>query len=409
MQAQEYYQSLISQGYTAEQAKQYTVQYYPDFEPVVPTPNVTQPLPEIPIPMPLPGISPLPQGDLPPPFVGGALPKPESVETSGMEKKKFISIALAGILVVAGTIGIMYAFGVFGKGDADFVGEWVDAQGNIRAYNDNETFVSYLWWDDDPYSGYPSWPFETTWEKSGDQITSTYERTVSEDFAEEESPNNDGYFEPYVEFTRIVFKYEINGAVMFVQYIEAVQTEDDGDKRVNEYDLMDDLSKTCTAMVSKERLDFSGEDWNEDAYNTWFSMVNSADIPSWCDNEFKDEYRFSFSFEQSDSYYGAFFLTLEQSKWDLLEISDMAFFITIDGSSEIECFYDGYDGVCSYIPQFGSEKINTGSVIAFGKGDAWEADCSSGCDLNIRVVHNTDSGPILLDEFSELYVYDPGP
>jgi hypothetical protein len=138
-------------------------------------------------------------------------------------------------------------------------------------------------------------------------------------------------------------------------------------------------------------------------------MVNSADIPSWCDNEFKDEYRFLFSFEQSDSYYGAFFLTLEQSKWDLLKISDMAFFITIDGGSEIECFYDGYDGVCSYIPQFGSEKIYPGSVIGFGRGDAWEADCSSGCDLNIRVVHNTDSGPILLGEFSELYVYDPGP
>ena len=398
MQAQEYYQSLISQGYTAEQAKQYTVQYYPDFEPVVPTPNVTQPLPEIPIPMPLPGISPLPQGDLPPPFVGGALPKPESVETSGMEKKKIISIALAGILVVAGTVGIMYAFGVFGKGDADFVGEWVDEQGYIMAYNENETIVSYPWWDDDPYAGYPSWPFETTWEKSGDQITTTYERTVSSD-----------EFEPYVEFTRIVFKYKIDGGVMFIQYIEAVQTEDDGDKRVNEYDLMDDVGKSCAAMVSKGRLDFSGEDWNEDAYNTWFSMVNSADIPSWCDNEFKDEYRFSFSFEQSDSYYGAFFLTLEQSKWDLLEISDMAFFITIDGGSEIECFYDGYDGVCSYIPQFGSEKINPGSVIGFGRGDAWEADCSSGCDLNIRVVHNTDSGPILLDEFSELYVYDPGP
>ncbi len=394
MQAQEYYQSLISQGYTAEQAKQYTVQYYPDFEPMVPTPNVTQPLPEIPIPMPLPGISPLPLGDLPPPFVGGALPKPESVATGGMEKKKIISIALAGILVIAGTVGIMYAFGVFGKGDADFVGEWVDEQGYIMAFNENDTFVSYPWWDDDPYAGYPSWPFETTWEKSGDQITTTYERTLSAD-----------EFEPYVEFTRIVFKYEIVDSVMFVQYIEAVQTEDDGDKRVNEYDMMDELSKTCTAMVSKGRLDFSGEDWNEDAYNTWFSMVNSVDIPSWCDNEFKDEYRFSFSLGQSDS----FRLTLEQSKWDLLEISDMAFFITIDGGSEIECFYDGYDGVCSYYPQFGSEKMNPGSVIGFGRGDAWEADCSSGCDLNIRVVHNTDSGPILLDEFSELYVYDDGP
>ena len=397
MEAQTYYESLISQGYSAEQAKQYTAQHYPDFELTAPAPNPAQPLPEIPVPMPLPGMSPLPQADLPPPFIGVASPKLESIESGGMGKKKIISIALAGILVIAGTVGIMYAFGVFGEGDADFVGEWVDAQGNIRAYNDNETFVSYLWWDDDPYAGYPSWPFETTWEKSGDQITTTYERTVPTEF------------DPYVEFTRIVFKFEIDGGVMFIQYIEAVQTEDDGDKRVNEYDLMDDVGKTCTAMVSKGRLDFSGEDWNEDAYNTWFSMVNSADIPGWCDNEFKDEYSFSFSTEQGDSYYGTFFLTLEQSKWDHLEISDMAFFITIDGGSEIECFYDGYDGVCSYIPQFGSEKITPGSVIAFGRGDGWEADCSSGCDLYIRVVQNTDSGQILIDEFSESIVYDDGP
>ena len=397
MEAQTYYESLISQGYSIEQAKQYTAQYYPDFEPTAPTPNAAQPLPETPVLMPLPGMSPLPQADLPPPFIGVALPKLESIESGGMGKKKIIPIALAGILVIAGTVGIMYAFGVFGEGDADFVGEWVAAQGDIVAYNGNETFITYPWWDDDPYQGSPFWPFETTWEKSGDEITTTYERTVPTEF------------DPYVEFTRIVFKFEIDGGVMFIQYIEAVQTEDDGDKRVNEYDLMDDLDKTCTAMVSKGRLDFSGEDWNEDAYNTWFSMVNSADIPGWCDNEFKDEYSFSFSTEQGDSYYGTFFLTLEQSKWDHLEISDMAFFITIDGGSEIECFYDGYDGVCSYIPQFGSEKITPGSVIAFGRGEAWEADCSSGCDLYIRVVQNTDSGQILIDEFSESIVYDDGP
>ena len=129
---------------------------------------------------------------------------------------KIISIALAGILVIAGTVGIMYAFGVFGEGDADFVGEWVDAQGDIVAYNGNETFITYPWWDDDPYQGSPFWPFETTWEKSGDEITTTYERTVPTEF------------DPYVEFTRIVFKFEIDGGVMFIQYIEAVQTEDDG-------------------------------------------------------------------------------------------------------------------------------------------------------------------------------------
>ena len=383
MQAQEYHQSLISQGYSAEQAKQYTVQHYPDFEPTMPTPNVAHHLPEIPVSMPLPGISPLPLGDLPPPFVGGALPKPKSVGIGGMEKKKIISIALAGILVLAGAVGIMYAFGVFEEGDGDFVGEWVDEDGTIVAYNGNGTINSYQWWmKDDPYGSY--WPFETSWEKSGDVVTATYERTVtSNEF-------------PYDEKTTIVMKIKIDGGIMFMALLEGARIEDYDYGEVKEYDLLEEPGENCVAFVSKERIDFTDEYWNATIQNTWFSMVNSVDIPSWCDNEFKNEY--SFSFEQDDSF---FYLTLENTKWDRLEISDMAFYITVDEGSEIECFYDGYDGVCSYIPQFGSDFIATGMTIRFYQADAWDADCSSGCDLYVRVVQNTDSGQILIDEFSE--------
>jgi hypothetical protein len=88
----------------------------------------------------------------------------------------------------------------------------------------------------------------------------------------------------------------------------------------------------------------------------------------------------------------------------------MAFYITIDGGTETECFYDGYDGVCSYIPQFGSERMNPGAVISFSRADAWETDCSSGCDLYVRIVQNTSSGQVLIDEFSESnLVWDDGP
>jgi len=300
---------------------------------------------------------------------------------------------LAGVLVIAGAVGIMYAFGVFGEGDADFVGQWVDETGQVMSFNSNGTIVSSSWWQDDPYQ---YWPFNTTWTKSGDEVTATYERTVtSEEF-------------PYDEKSTVVMKMKIDGSVMFMNILEGVLSEDYGDGEVYEYDLTENSDENCVAMVSKGRLDFSGENWNADAHDTWYSMVNSVDVPSWCDNEFKNEY--SFSFEQDNSNRGAFFLTLETSKWDLLEISDMAFYITIDGGSETECFYDGYDGVCSYIPQFGSERMNPGSVIAFGRADAWETDCSSGCDLYVRIVQNTSSGQVLIDEFSESnLVWDDGP
>jgi hypothetical protein len=391
MEAQTYYESLISQGYSAEQAKQYTAQHYPDFELTAPAPNPAQPLPEIPVPMPLPGMSPLPQADLPPPFIGGALPKPESFESDGMGKKKTISIALASILVIASAVGIMYAFGVFGEGDADFAGQWVNDNGQVLSFNENGTIVSSSSWSQE--NPYQYWQYETSWKKSGDEVTTTYERTVTyEEF-------------PYDEKSSVVMKIKIDGSVMFMSIIEGVITEDYGDGEVYEYDLMEASGEDCVAMVSKGRFDFSGENWNEEAHNTWYSMVSSVDVPSWCDNEFKNDY--SFSFEKDDSFFD---LTLETSKWEPLKIDDMAFYITIDGGSEIECFYDGYDGICSYIPQFGSEDIQPGAAISFSRAAAWDTDCSSGCDLYVRVVQNTDSGQVLIDEFSESnLVWDDGP
>mgnify|MGYP005711653079 CR=1 FL=1 len=129
MEANAYYESLIGQGYSAEKANQYTLQYYPEFKPPLSVPNPVQIPPAIPaptpLPSPLPGMPFVPQANLPPPSLGGALPVPQAVEQNNSQKKKLISIALAGILVIAGSVGIMYAFGVFGEGDADFVGQWV--------------------------------------------------------------------------------------------------------------------------------------------------------------------------------------------------------------------------------------------------------------------------------------------
>lgn len=384
MEANAYYESLIGQGYSAEQANQYTLQYYPEFKPPLSVPNPVQIPPAIPaptpLPSPLPGMPFVPQANLPPPSLGGALPVPQAVEQNNSQKKKLISIALAGILVIAGSVGIMYAFGVFGEGDADFVGQWVDNGGHVTSFASNGTVVSYSWSQEDPYL---YWPFESSWTKSGDEVTTTYERTVT-----------NGEF-PYDEKSNAVMKMKIDGGVMFMAVLGGLFTEDYGDGEVYEYDLTETSGESCVAMVNKERFDFSGDNWNEDAHDTWYSMVNSVDVPSWCDNEFKNEY--SFSLQKDDSFFD---LTLETSKWEKLRISELQFFISVNEGSEVECFYDGYAGVCSYIPQTGTDKIRPGNSISFGRAEAWETDCSSGCDLYVRIVQNTDSGQVLIDEIT---------
>ena len=140
-------------------------------------------------------------------------------------------------------------------------------------------------------------------------------------------------------------RMKIDGSVMFLAILEGVLTEDYGDGEVYEYNLTENSSVICVAMISKERFDFNGENWNEDAHDTWYSMVNSVEVPSWCDNEFTNDY--VFSFEKNDYF---FELTLETSKWENLRISELQFFVSVNEEPDIECFYDGYDVECTIHP-----------------------------------------------------------
>ena len=54
MEASAYFDSLISQGYSSEQAKKYTLQYYPDFETTQPETNPIHISESTPPPIPLP-------------------------------------------------------------------------------------------------------------------------------------------------------------------------------------------------------------------------------------------------------------------------------------------------------------------------------------------------------------------
>ena len=51
---------------------------------------------------------------------------------------------------------------------------------------------------------------------------------------------------------------------------------------------------------------------------------------------------------EKDDYF--FELTLETSKWENLRISELQFFVSVNEEPDIECFYDGYDVECTYIP-----------------------------------------------------------
>ena len=360
MEAQTYYQSLLDQGYTADQAQQYTAQHYPDF--VVAAP--------IPAPAPVQPAFPEPQFDMPPPSHGVQLSQPESGGSGTGNRVKMIAIASVALLIIGGgTVGVLYAVGVLGAKEATFTDtKWVDSEGDITVYHENGTFYQYLWhWSDDGWWG----DFTVSWEKSGDEVSTSYERRVDV-----------GEF-PYDEKTNFVMKIKIVDDVIFMNFLEAIQIREYDDGEVTEVDMIDDedytIERTCAALVSKNSLEFNGEYWDGDAQDEWYSIVNSVEKPSWCETEFKNEY--TFSFNKNDNFFD---LTLETSKIERLIIDNMRFFISVNGGSEIECFYDGYDE-CSYIPTFGSHKINPGNVISFGRSQEWDLDCSSGCDLDIRI------------------------
>jgi len=373
MKAQSYYESLINQGYDENQAKQYTLQYYPDFtiagqtvaspEPMLPPPEFTMPLP----------------------VQHGEFANITSVDGRTSDRKKMYSIVLVAVLIVAGgTAGVLYALGIFGQSDADFVGEWVSNDGTITSYDKDGEFQQYGWsWTSGDWT-YTQQFDTTTWEKSGDEVTVVYKRKVT----------NDEF--PHDEETKYVFEIEIIGDVMFQKPLQVKQIYTYEDGFTEEQDMMNEVDANCFVSINKAGLGVSGQSWDASAHDAWYSTVNSVKAPSWCDNDFVNDY--VFSFEKNENF---FELTLEHTKWDRLKIENLNFYININGGEQIKCFYDGFEGVCSYIPLFGSSDLEPGSVIGFGKGQAWDTDCSSGCDIKISIVESTDDGLVLVKEFNE--------
>ena len=91
MEASAYFDSLISQGYSSEQAKKYTLQYYPDFETTQPETNSIHISESTPPPIPLPtpnlGMPLLPPDDLSPPLHGGVISAPETLVPNNSQKE----------------------------------------------------------------------------------------------------------------------------------------------------------------------------------------------------------------------------------------------------------------------------------------------------------------------------------
>ena len=375
MESQTYYQSLLDQGYTAEQAQQYTAQHYPDFVVAAPSPA----------PAPVEPAFPDPQFNMPSPSHGVELSQPESIVSGTGNRVKMIAIASVALLIIGGgTVGILYAVGVLGAKNTTFVDtKWVDDEGYITIYHENGTLHQYDWYLDDRVGAEGLWwSFTTSWEKSGDEVSTSYERRV-----------NSAEF-PYDEKTNFVMNIQIVDDVMFMNALEATQTREYDDGEVTEENMMDNIDQTCHARVSKNSLEFNDEHWAGDAQEEWYLIVNSVEKPSWCESEFKNEYTFSFT--KNDNFFD---LTLETSKFDRLSIDEMKFFISVNGGSEIECFYDGYEDACSYIPTFGSSKMYPGGVITFGRAQAWDIDCSSGCDLDIRIAQVSDGTDEVIWEY----------
>ena len=144
---------------------------------------------------------------------------PQAVEQSDSQKK-VISIALAGILVIAGAVGII-SIRCFQRRGCRLVGQWVDNSGHVRVSIAMERLFPIHGLRKYPYL---YWPFESSWTKSGDEVTTTYERTVTS-----------GEFH-YDEKSNAVMKMKIDG-VMFLAIAEGVLIEDYGDGEVYEYDL----------------------------------------------------------------------------------------------------------------------------------------------------------------------------
>ena len=109
MDAQQYYESLLAQGYTPEDSTKYTQEHYPDFgqesAPAAPEPAAPVPVAPAPMPMPAPGEmpapAPMPMPGAQPMMMGMPMPnaQPMAVEIKGPNSAWRIINGVSGILL----------------------------------------------------------------------------------------------------------------------------------------------------------------------------------------------------------------------------------------------------------------------------------------------------------------------
>lgn len=371
MDAQTYYQSLIDQGYTAEQAQQFTAQHFPGF--IAAAPAAVPMAPAAPV---APAFA-EPEAQMPAPTQGADFVQTESDGSKNGNMVKTLSIVIVTLLiVVGGTVGALHTFGVLGSDEkSPLVGEWFNSDGNSIYWNEDGSIEWGDWGSDQRSSGYS----KAEWSTSGDELTYSLERTAS------------GESGDYNQITTGVMKYEIVKGVKFVHLEEVTQTNEEG----GEDDLMDLYSdeEKCQASIRKSSIQFEEENWNGVAYSQWVQIVNSVEKPSWCDAEFVDEYEFSFT---NDSDNAVFALTLEHTKYDKLHMYEDEIWISVAGSESHQCMEDEYQSFCYWLRDYDSDNGNSdwdvGDTLQFYKGQGWDVDCSSGCDLEIRVLQSLPDG-----------------
>ena len=107
MDAQQYYESLLAQGYTPEDSTKYTQEHYPDFgqdsAPAAPEPAAPVPVAPAPMPMPAPGEmpapAPMPMPGAQPMMMGMPNAQPMAVEIKGPNSAWRIINGVSGILL----------------------------------------------------------------------------------------------------------------------------------------------------------------------------------------------------------------------------------------------------------------------------------------------------------------------
>ena len=109
MDAQQYYESLLAQGYTPEDSTKYTQEHYPDFgqesAPAAPEPAAPVPVTPAPMPMPAPGEmpapAPMPMPGAQPIMMGMPMPnaQPVAIEVKGPNSAWRIINGISGIIL----------------------------------------------------------------------------------------------------------------------------------------------------------------------------------------------------------------------------------------------------------------------------------------------------------------------